>query len=55
MKKKRSLFCILAIYVFIPSLYAKEVNIASPDGNYQMRVYDRGGKVYYTLITKISR
>jgi alpha-glucosidase len=28
---------------------AGEVKIASPDGHYQMNVYDREGKVYYTV------
>jgi alpha-glucosidase len=28
---------------------AGEVEISSPDGNYRMRVYDRDGKVYYSV------
>jgi hypothetical protein len=31
------------------SMFAKEVKITSPDGNYQMRVYDREGKIYYSV------
>ena len=28
---------------------AKEIKISSPDGNYQMRIYDRDGQVYYSV------
>jgi alpha-glucosidase len=35
------LFCNLVI--------AKEVKVSSPDGNYQMQVYDRDGKIYYSV------
>ncbi|KAA6302748.1 MAG: alpha-glucosidase [Candidatus Ordinivivax streblomastigis] len=31
------------------SLCAKEVNISSPNGNYQMRVYDKGNRIYYSV------
>ena len=31
------------------NLIAKEVTVSSPDGNYQMRVYDRDGFVFYTV------
>jgi alpha-glucosidase len=31
---------------------AEEIKIASPDGNYQMSVYDRSGKIYYAVSYK---
>jgi alpha-glucosidase len=43
----RKLFILILITCQF-SLFAKEVKITSPDGNYQMRVYDRDGKVYYS-------
>ena len=42
----------MIFFIFISTcdlLIAKEVKVSSPDGNYQMRVYDREGKVYYSV------
>jgi alpha-glucosidase len=46
---KRILFAILAVWLHSLPIFSAEVKIASPDGNYQMRVYDREGKVYYSV------
>ena len=54
MKNKRQTVC-RAVYIPLLSLlfgfsaFAKDVHIASPNGNYQMHVYDRDGKMYYTV------
>jgi hypothetical protein len=29
--------------------FAEDAKIASPDGNYRMRVYDRDGMIYYSV------
>lgn len=42
---------LLSIYCFCLSLttFAEDAKIASPDGNYRMRVYDRDGMIYYSV------
>ncbi|MDR0543104.1 MAG: glycoside hydrolase family 97 catalytic domain-containing protein [Dysgonamonadaceae bacterium] len=45
---KNSLLAICCICLSLTG-FAKEIKIVSPDGNYQMRVYDREGKVYYSI------
>jgi hypothetical protein len=37
------------------SLFAEDVRILSPDGNYQMRIYDRAGRIYYSVEYTIVR
>ncbi|MDR0845735.1 MAG: glycoside hydrolase family 97 N-terminal domain-containing protein, partial [Tannerella sp.] len=45
---KRILFCILAVCVYTP-VFSTEVNISSPDGDFQMKVYDRSDRIYYSV------
>jgi alpha-glucosidase len=44
----RNIILLLAL-LLCNSIIAQEVKIASPDGNYQMQVYERGGKIYYSV------
>ena len=51
--KKQKLFKVIIIPVLAIlcnlSIVAKDVKITSPDGNYQMRVYDLDGRIYYSV------
>ena len=40
---------LLAGILFCNPLIAREIKISSPDGHYRMQVYDRDGKIYYSL------
>ncbi|KAA6349788.1 alpha-glucosidase [termite gut metagenome] len=46
---KRILFCILAIYVSCLPVLSKEVAITSPNGDFRMKVYDKGDRIYYSV------
>jgi alpha-glucosidase len=48
MRKINSLLFVIALLCGF-SVSAKEIKIASPDGNYQMTVYDRAGQIYYSI------
>jgi len=46
----RKINILLLVMFFCGSLiFAKEIKIVSPDGNYQMTIYDRAGKIYYLV------
>lgn len=47
MKKINILLLVMFLCRF--SISAKEIKIVSPDENYQMTVYDRTGKIYYSV------
>jgi len=45
----RAIYVPILVLLCSFTLFAKDVKISSPDGNYQMRIYDNGGKIYYSV------
>ena len=46
---KNLFFSIILTGVFCLPVFSGEVNISSPDGKFQMKVYDRSGNLWYTV------
>ncbi|GHT12480.1 alpha-glucosidase [Bacteroidia bacterium] len=48
-RMKKVFFCIWAVIFLCPPLFSTEVSITSPDGKFQMKVYDKDNRAYYTV------
>ncbi|KAA6300271.1 MAG: 4-alpha-glucosidase SusB [Candidatus Ordinivivax streblomastigis] len=46
---KRILFYILAVSLYSLPVFSAEVNISSPNGDFKMKVYDKGNRIYYSV------
>ena len=47
--KKTAILFLFALFLCRLPISAKEIKIVSPDGNYRMMIYDRSGKIYYSI------
>ncbi|GAB6011301.1 glycoside hydrolase family 97 catalytic domain-containing protein [Viscerimonas tarda] len=46
---KRLVFCILTVAIYFLPIFPAEVSITSPNGDFQMKVYDKGNRIYYSV------
>jgi alpha-glucosidase len=46
---KKTTILLLLLFLCRFPISAKEIKVVSPDGDYQMAIYDRAGKIYYSV------